>query len=44
MSLIPRELREVMRQSRRLVEYVSHAHKDTGDIKDACIKDLEARY
>ena len=44
MSLTPCEIRQMVRESRRLVEDVCDTHKETGDVKDAHIKRLEARW
>jgi len=43
MSLTPREVRQLVRESRRLVQDVCDAHKGTNDVKDEYIKTLEAR-
>jgi len=43
MSQTPREVRQMVRDSRRLVNDVSHCHQETNDVKDDYIKHLEAR-
>ena len=43
MSLTPRKMRQMMRESIRLVEDVCDAHKGPNDTRDDYIKSLEAR-
>jgi hypothetical protein len=43
MSLTPREVRQMVRESRRLVQDVCDAHKGPTDVRDEYIKTLEAR-